>query len=98
MERGTYTRIKILALDPELKPVWSFESKDAFEKFSGQGTHGMQVADVDGDGRDELIIGAAAIDDDGKPLWNTGRGHPDACYVGRIDPARPGCKCILDTR
>jgi len=27
VERGTYTRIKIRAYDPELKLVWSFESK-----------------------------------------------------------------------
>lgn len=90
VERGTYTLIKVQAYDPALRRVWSFETRGEFEKFSGQGTHGLQVADIDGDGRDELILGAAALDDDGKPLWNTGRGHPDACYVGRIDPARPG--------
>ena len=90
VERGTYTLIKIRAYDPELKRVWSVDTKGEFEKYSGQGTHGMQVADIDDDGRDEVIIGAAAIDDDGKPMWTTGRGHPDACYVGKIDPSRPG--------
>jgi rhamnogalacturonan endolyase len=90
VERGTYTLIKIRAYDPELKQVWNFETKGKFEHYSGQGTHGMQVADIDNDGRDEIIIGAGAIDDDGKPLWTTGRGHPDACYVGKIDPALPG--------
>ena len=90
VERGTYTLIKIRAYDPELKLVWSVDTKGEFEKYSGQGTHGMQVADIDSDGRDEVIIGAAAIDDDGKPMWTTGRGHPDACYVGKIDPSRPG--------
>ena len=90
VERGTYTLIKVRAYDPDLKLVWSFDSKGEFEKYSGQGTHGMQIADIDGDGRDEVVIGAAALDDDGRPLWNTGRGHPDACYIGHIDPARPG--------
>ena len=95
VERGTYTLIKIRAYDPDLKLVWSVDTKGEYEKFSGQGTHGMQVADIDDDGRDEVIIGAAAIDDNGKPLWSTGRGHPDACYVGKIDPARPGLQIMF---
>lgn len=95
VERGTYTLIKVRAYDPELKLVWSVDTKGAYEKFAGQGTHGMQVADIDDDGRDEVIIGAAALDDDGKPLWSTGRGHPDACYVGKIDPARPGMQIFF---
>lgn len=90
LERGTYTLIKVRAYDPELKEVWSFDAAGEWSSFAGQGTHGMQVADIDDDGRDEVIIGAAAIDDDGKPLWSTRRGHPDACYVGHIDPSRPG--------
>jgi len=90
VERGTYTLIKIRAYDPDLKLVWSVDTKGELEKYSGQGTHGMQVADIDEDGRDEVIIGAAAIDHDGEPMWTTGRGHPDACYVGKIDPSRPG--------
>jgi rhamnogalacturonan endolyase len=90
VERGTYTLIKIRAYDPQLKLVWSLETKGDHENYKGQGTHGMQVADIDGDGRDELVIGAAAIDDNGRPLWTTGRGHPDVCCVGDVDPGRPG--------
>jgi rhamnogalacturonan endolyase len=90
VERGTYSLIKIRAFDPALKLVWSVDTQGDYAKFAGQGTHGMQVADVDGDGRDEVIIGSAALDHDGKPLWSTGRGHPDACYVGHMDPSRPG--------
>jgi len=45
---------------------------------------------VDGDGRDEVIIGSAVVDDNGNGLWSTGYGHPDFCFVGNIDPARPG--------
>lgn len=50
----------------------------------------MHAADVDGDGRDEVVIGSAVVDDNGVGLWSTGFGHPDYCYVGDIDPARPG--------
>ena len=90
VERGTYSLIKIRAYDPALKLVWSVDTKDEYARWAGQGTHGMQVADIDGDGRDEVIIGSAALDDDGRPLWSTGRGHPDACYIGHMDPSRPG--------
>jgi rhamnogalacturonan endolyase len=90
VQRGTYTLTKIRAYDPDLKLVWTFESKGPYAAYKGQGAHGLPVADIDQDGRDELVIGAAAIDDDGKPLWTTGRGHPDICYVGDIDPLHPG--------
>jgi rhamnogalacturonan endolyase len=45
---------------------------------------------VDGDGRDEVVIGSAVVDDNGNGLWTTGFGHPDFCFVGDIDPAHPG--------
>jgi rhamnogalacturonan endolyase len=90
IERGTYKIIKLQAYDPELKPKWYWEASGPYEKYRGQGMHGMHAADVDEDGRDEVVIGSAVIDDDGRPLWNTGKGHPDACYVADIDPSRPG--------
>ena len=58
--------------------------------FRGQGNHQLSVADVDGDGRDEIIYGAAVIDDDGKGLYSTGWGHGDALHVSDLDPANPG--------
>lgn len=90
LERGTYTNIKFDAYDPDLRRVWQFEAVDEYWNYRGQGAHGMQIIDVDEDGRDEIIYGAAALDDNGKPLWTTGRGHPDVCYAGDIDPDRPG--------
>jgi hypothetical protein len=45
---------------------------------------------VDGDGRDEVILGSVTLDDNGSVLWCTGKGHPDAHYYGDIDPRRPG--------
>ena len=50
----------------------------------------MHAADIDGDGRDEVIVGSAVVDDNGNGLWTTGFGHPDFCFVGDIDPKRPG--------
>ena len=54
------------------------------------GNHNMSVADVDGDGRDEIIWGSAALDDDGKMLYAVGYGHGDAIHLADLDPDRPG--------
>jgi rhamnogalacturonan endolyase len=90
VERGTYKIIKIQTYGPGLVPVWQWEASGPYQSYRGQGMHGMHAADVDEDGRDELVIGSAVIDHDGKPLWNTRKGHPDACYVADVDPRRPG--------
>ena len=54
------------------------------------GNHNMSVADVDGDGKDEIIWGSAACDDDGKMLYAVGFGHGDAIHLADLDPDRPG--------
>ncbi len=90
MQRGTYTIIKTEALDKELKRKWYWESTGEYAKYRGQGQHGILTADIDGDGKDELIPGTYALDDDGKPLWHTGLKHNDVGYVADIDPSRPG--------
>lgn len=88
--RGTYRLIKVQALNAKLEQIWYWESAGEYQSYRGQGMHGMHAADVDGDGRDEIILGAAVLDDNGKGLWNTRKGHPDVCYVADIDPNRPG--------
>jgi rhamnogalacturonan endolyase len=95
LERGTYTIIKVAALDPELRQRWYWESTGDYAAYRGQGAHTLQVADVDGDGKDELVIGSACLDHDGRPLWTTGLGHPDALYVADIDPDRPGLEVFF---
>lgn len=56
----------------------------------GQGNHNISVADVDGDGADEIIYGSATIDHDGSLLYSTGLGHGDALHVGDLLPDRDG--------
>jgi len=95
MARGYYTRAVLAAWDfrnGKLKSRWVFDS-DSSEKnkpYRGQGNHQLSVADVDGDGRDEIVYGAAVIDDDGKGLYSTGWGHGDALHVSDLDPGNPG--------
>ena len=56
----------------------------------GNGNHNLSVGDYDGDGYDEITLGASAIDHNGYLLYSTGYGHGDAIHVGDIDPDRPG--------
>ena len=90
MQRGTYKLIKVLALDKNLEQIWYWHADQESKKYRGQSSHGIVVADVDADGKDELVMGSAVIDDNGKGLWTTEQGHPDFVYVADIDPDNPG--------
>lgn len=94
MCRGYYTRSVLVAYDlngGSLEKRWRFDSDDPGNgTWVGQGNHQVSVADVDYDGRDEIIYGSMAIDDDGRGLYNTGLGHGDASHLGDLDPSRPG--------
>jgi rhamnogalacturonan endolyase len=58
--------------------------------YSGMGAHSVMVADVDGDGKDEVVYGSMVVDDNGKGLFTTGLRHGDALHVGDFDPDHPG--------
>ena len=93
--RGTYTTIRLVAYqfhDGKLQKLWAWDSREetGHGRYNSQGAHIMHAADIDGDGRDEVIVGSAVVDDNGNGLWSTGFGHPDFCFVGDIDPVRPG--------
>ncbi len=96
MCRGYYTRTVLATwnwCDGKLTNVWTFDSDDGTpgnEKYRGQGNHNLSVADVDGDGNDEIIYGACAIDHDGTGLYTTGSGHGDAMHLSDLVPDRPG--------
>ncbi|GAA2398613.1 rhamnogalacturonan lyase [Catellatospora methionotrophica] len=93
MSRGYYTRTVIVAWDfrnGSLTRRWTFDSNSAGSAYAGQGNHQLSIGDVDADGRDEIIFGAMTINDNGTPLWNTGRGHGDALHVGDFVPSRAG--------
>lgn len=61
----------------------------------GQGAHSVAVADVDGDGCDEITYGSCAIDHNGTLLYSTGLGHGDAQHLGDLDPDRPGLEYYM---
>jgi hypothetical protein len=98
-QRGYYTRLTLAAMDwdgQRLSTRWIFDSNNSGSGGArGQGNHSLMAADVDGDGFDEILPGASAIDHDGKFMWATGFGHGDANHVGDFDPASPGLEIWL---
>ena len=99
--RGVYDKSVIRAYDyrdGQLTVKWTFDTsksgkgKDgkANSTYAGQGNHSLNVADLDGDGLDEVMYGSMAVDNDGIGLWNTGLGHGDANHVGKFLPDREG--------
>ena len=93
MCRGYYTRATMVAYNftnGKLEKLWVFDSDVAGSQYKGQGNHSVVVADVDMDGKDEIVYGAALIDDDGTGVYSTGLGHGDAQHTGDLIPSRPG--------
>ena len=93
MCRGYYTRTTLAAYDFKNKKLvqrWYHNSDKKGQGAYGDGNHNVSVADVDGDGKDEIILGSAIIDDDGKTYSRTGFGHGDAMHVSDMDPDRAG--------
>jgi rhamnogalacturonan endolyase len=98
--RGYYTRAVIAAWDwrdGKLSPRWVFDSDaDATSQpAAGQGAHWFSVADVDGDGRQDIVYGAATIASTGRLLYSTGLCHGDALHVSAFDPAREGQQVFM---
>ncbi len=88
--RGYYTRTVIAAWDWDgrtLSNRWTFDTNQPeWASYAGQGNHNLRVADVDGDGCDEITYGSMAVDNDGRGLYNTGMGHGDAIHLTAFDP------------
>ncbi|EDY84343.1 FG-GAP repeat domain protein [Verrucomicrobiia bacterium DG1235] len=95
MCRGYYTRSVVVAWDwrnGKLTHRWVFDS-DASEEnrpYRGQGDHSLSIADVDNDGKQEIIYGSMVLDDDGTGLYSTEWGHGDALHVSDLVRSNPG--------
>ena len=94
--RGCYTRHKMCAFDVDpathaLTQRWRWDNNGGWnDPWFGNGFHNFGIADVDEDGRDEIVFGSMIIDDNGKGLSTTGLGHGDAQHCSDFDPYRKG--------
>jgi hypothetical protein len=96
--RGYYTRSVIWAVDwngTDLTTRWTFDSNSAGSQYAGQGAHSLSVADLNGDGRQDIVYGAMAIGSNGQALWNTRFGHGDALHVSDFVPSRAGQEVFM---
>ncbi len=102
--RGIYTRHKFMAMDldrgsHQWTKRWEWSCNDKNSPWYGNGYHNFIIADVDEDGRDEIVYGSMVIDDNGHGLSTTGFQHGDAQHVGDFNPYRKGLEyfgCLED--
>jgi rhamnogalacturonan endolyase len=99
MCRGVYGRIVMAAWDwrdGQLTSRWVFDSGISYPPFedaspySGMGGHSLSVADVDEDGKDEIVYHSMVVDDSGHGLYSTGLRHGDSMHISDMYPDRPG--------
>ena len=103
--RGYYTRMAVAAWDVKngkLSKRWTYDTGyNASTAGYGDGNHHILGADVDGDGKQEVVVGSAVVDDNGKLLYTTGLAHGDAIHIGDFVPSNPGLEifqCLEDEK
>ena len=83
IQTGLYENELVDAYDPRLRHLWQYRS---VAETSGGGSHHLEIADLDDDGRDEVFCGDNVIGPDGKLRWSLYRQHPDVVIINRILP------------
>ncbi len=77
-------------IDNKLVKRWKFlANKHQNIEYTNQGNHNLGVGDVDGDGLDEIVYGAMAVDHDGTGMYSTGLEHGDCMNLGNFTPNTP---------
>jgi rhamnogalacturonan endolyase len=86
-QTGLYENEIFAAYDANLEPLWRF---DSLAETNGSGGHKIEVADVDGDGKQEVFDGTTCLNHDGTLRWSIYRQHPDIVSIHDYLPDRPG--------
>ena len=96
--RGTY---KLMVVDAwqlkegKLERLWRWDGDEENPIVRSMGAHSMVTADVDGDGRDEVMLGSCMLDDNGTLLWSSGLGHSDKAYLCKLRPDSEGLQVFM---
>lgn len=96
--RGYYSGAFVAAYDWDgktLKERWVSRNTTSGQGLWGEGAHWISVGDCDGDGKQEIVYGSAALDHDGSLLYRTGLKHGDALHLGDFLPERPGLEVFM---
>lgn len=96
--RGYYAKTVLAAFsmkDNKIVTDWIFDTdlmtEEEAKDLKGKGNHSVCVADVDYDGKDEIVFGSITFDDNGEVLYNDPKKyHGDAQHMGDFLPDRPG--------
>ncbi|HBL75916.1 MAG: hypothetical protein A2W90_10900 [Bacteroidetes bacterium GWF2_42_66] len=86
-QTGLYENEVFVAYDSKLRKLWQF---DSFAETNGSGGHKIEIADVDGDGKQEVFDGTTCLNHDGTMRWSIYRQHPDIVTINDFLPDRPG--------
>jgi len=83
--RGTGARRDLLVKD-RYSNLWAYDDRlNLLWAFHGNTGHFPAVADLDGDGCDEIMIGYTLVDHDGTPLWQLDvEDHQDAIAIAPL--------------
>ncbi len=96
--RGYYSGAFVAAYDWDgvtLKERWVSRNTTSGKGLWGEGAHWISVGDCDGDQKQEIVYGSAALDDNGSLLYRTGLGHGDALHLGDLDWDNPGLEVFM---
>ena len=96
--RGTYRLMVVDAWqlnNGKLEKLWRWDGDEENPVVRSQGAHNMVSGDVDGDGKDEILLGSCMLNNNGTLRWSTGLGHSDKAYLTDIDPERKGLEVFL---
>lgn len=96
--RGTYKLMVVDAWqlkDGRLQPLWHWDGDEENPVVRSMGAHSLVTADVDNDGRDEVMLGSCMLDDNGTLLWSSGLGHSDKAYLCKLSAQSPGLQVFM---
>ena len=96
--RGIYTRMVAVSYNIEnkkFKKIWTFDTNNEDKSIEGNVNHQIVAADVDDDGKDEIVFGSLVLDDNGKVLYNSNFGHGDVLHVGDFDKDNKGLEIFM---